>query len=356
MEPFPPYEPGEPHASRPVERRRIGPVRRWLLWSLAVLASLWLFNGIVAYNVQQVIAARGRIVESVLEGKGPDKVALISIDGPLMRGEGPEGPFGQMVDSVETILDLLDQAREDPHVKGVLLAVNSPGGGITESDEIHHAIEELRGERKVVLAHFGDLAASGGYYVACAADKILAQPTTVTGSIGVITMLPEISELAKKLGVSVEVVKSGPMKDMGSFLRPITPEERGEFDALVQEMYEIFLEKVWASRKGVQFEGGEPNTKDYWRSLADGRIYTAQQAAANGLVDGICYRAEAIEELKTLTKTTDPLVVEYIPPRPGLLDLLGVAASAPRREAAADPRRWISALSPRVLALWTGRR
>ncbi len=338
------------------EPKRPGPLRSWIrraFWTALILfVILPLFAAAVARAFRQEFDRRhAAVVETILEGEGTDKLAVITLRGALIRGEG-EDAFGRGGDPVDATIDLLDHARSDGHVKGILLVVDSPGGGITESDEIHHAVSRCREEGKKVLAFFGDVAASGGYYVACAADEIWAQPTTITGSIGVISVFPDLSRLVQTIGVGLEVVKSGPMKDMGSFTRPMTADERGAFQDLVDEMYERFLGIVWDSRKAVKFEAGE-NTIDYWRALADGRIYTAVQADENGLVDGVGYYEQALDRLHEMAGLETATVVGLSPPAAGILDHLFSARgpALPRLTAGS----LAAAASPRILALWTGR-
>lgn len=325
-------------------------LRRTLVWLLVFFFVVPVLAAAVARAFHAEFERRHEVVETVLEGEGTDKLAVITVRGALIRGG--QDPFAQGFDPVDQAIDLLDHARSDAAVKGILFRVDSPGGGITESDEIHNAVSRCRAEGKKVLAFMGDIAASGGYYVACAADEIWAQPTTITGSIGVIAMFPEVSRLAETVGVRLEVVKSGAMKDMGSVMRPMGPAERETFQALVDEMYERFLGIVWASRKEVPFEDG-PNTKDYWRSLADGRIYTAIQAEENGLVDGIGYYEEALDRLHEMAGLETATVVELSPPAAGVLDLLLASQRTPRLPVTAASAA--ASVSPRILALWTGR-
>lgn len=341
------------------EPKRPNPFWRWIrraFWTvLLVFVVVPLLAAAMARAFREELDKRhGAVVETVLEGEGAEKLAVITLRGALIRGEG-EGAFGRGGDPVDATIKLLDHARSDEHVKGILLVVDSPGGGITESDEIHHAVSRCRQEGKKVLAYFGDVAASGGYYVACAADEIWAQPTTITGSIGVISIFPDLSRLVQTIGVGFEVVKSGALKDMGSFMRPMTDGERGAFQDLVDEMYERFLSIVWESRKAVKFEEGA-NTIDYWRRLADGRIYTAIQAEENGLVDGIGYYEEALGRLHEMAGLEKATVVELAPPAAGILDRL-FSAQAPALSGLLAPSAATLAagLSPRILALWTGK-
>lgn len=351
MEPFPP--PNDPSAwpeeNHPPRRRSW---RKWLR-RLGVALLVWIaFQWMVGRAAATWVQKHRQVSETVVAGEGEDKIAIVPIRGALMRGE--EGAFGAREDIVADTRLLLERAEDDPAVKGVLLYIDSPGGGITESDEIHRAVMRFRASGKRVLALLGDTAASGGYYVACAAERIMAQPTTITGSIGVMSLFPDLSQLARHLGVSLQVVKSGPLKDMGAFWRPLTETEERMFAGLVDEMYQRFVDVVWESRKEVVFEDGS-NTRDYWRSLADGRVYTAAQAYDAGLVDEIGYREEAVDALLEWMGLETATVVEYAPPRPGLLESF-LAQSSQGRAPGLSPAAWAAALSPRIMAIWTGRR
>ncbi|MGH7859641.1 MAG: signal peptide peptidase SppA, partial [Candidatus Binatia bacterium] len=175
------------------------------------------------------------------------------------------------------VIDQLRQASEDDGVAAVILRVDSPGGAVVASDEIARAIARLRG-RKPVVASMGDLAASGGYYVASQANRVIANPGSITGSIGVIAVLPNLEGAAEKLGIRPIVIKSGELKDAGSPFRDMTAEERALYQRLLDEAHEQFIDAV-ASGRGMDTEEV--------RRLADGRIFSGAQAEASGLVDDL---------------------------------------------------------------------
>jgi protease-4 len=182
-----------------------------------------------------------------------------------------EGFIGETHD----ILDQLNQFGKDDNIKAVILRVDSPGGGVASSQEIYEAVTELK-KKKKVIASMGSVAASGGYMIACAADKIVANPGTLTGSISAVMHFANAEELLKKLGLKASVVKSGKFKDIGSPVRDMTVEERALLQELVDDIYDQFLDMVARDRK-IQ--------KEKLREIADGRVFTGRQAHKLGLVD-----------------------------------------------------------------------
>ena len=201
-----------------------------------------------------------------------EAVAVVRVEGVISSGADALAAFASGTTD-EQVKQGLRRAEEDPSVKSILLYINSPGGSVVASDEIYRAV---RAARKPVIAFLGETAASGGYYVACGADWIVAHPGSLTGSIGVIVELIDAHMLLQKLGVTIEVVKSGPAKDMGSFARPLTPEERSYLEAVVEDAFSEFVSVVAAGR-------GMP--EEQVRRLADGRVMSGAQAVRLGLAD-----------------------------------------------------------------------
>jgi protease-4 len=179
----------------------------------------------------------------------------------------------------------IEQHRDNDNVKAILLHIYSPGGGVAASQEIHRAVEKAR-EEKPIVACLGPLAASGGYYVACAADSIVAQEGTLTGSIGVIASFIHTEELFEKIGLDITVIKSGKYKDTGSPHREMTEEEREYMGDLLDTVYQQFLRAVSEGRQIPMDVVGE---------LAEGRLYTGETALAAGLVDRIGTFEDALE-------------------------------------------------------------
>jgi protease-4 len=209
---------------------------------------------------------------------GGDRIALIRVEGMLVAGQSGFSLFGGAAAGSDDIVHQIERAVEDREVEGILLRVNSPGGSAAASQEIYQAIGRAKGEGKIVVVSMADVAASGGYYIAAPADKIYADPATITGSIGAIAMHEDMSGLFEKIGISPEVIKSGKLKDMFAPTRPLSEEARAVVRSLVEEVHERFIQDVAAGRKPKL-------TETAVRKLADGRIYTGQQAKENGLVD-----------------------------------------------------------------------
>jgi protease-4 len=231
-------------------------------------------------------------------GVGP-AVGVIRLDGAITSGSSTSSFSGSVVGS-DTIVELINRANSDADVKAIVLRVNSPGGGVVASDEIHHAL--LAVEKPIVVS-MGELAASGGYYISAPADYIFATPHTLTGSIGVISEFITAEELMDEVGISVEIVKSGRVKDFGSPYREMTKEERAYWQALIDETYEGFI--------AVVAEGRNMNAEDV-RKLADGRVYTGQQAVDLGLVDALGYYGDAVLKAGELGGIQgEPRIIEF---------------------------------------------
>ena len=200
------------------------------------------------------------------------RIALIKIEGVI-------------VDSRE-VIDDLKKYKDNPAIKAILLRIDSPGGGVVPSQEIYEEVKKIRedGQKKVVVS-MGTVAASGGYYIASASDRIVANPGTLTGSIGVIMELANVEGLLRKIGVDSLVIKSGRHKDIGSPFRKMKPEEREILQHLLDDIHNQFIEAV-ASGRGLP--------EDKIRELADGRIFTGREAKEIGLVDDLGNLQDAI--------------------------------------------------------------
>lgn len=218
-------------------------------------------------------------------GSSGNVVGVIDINGTIAGGAGSGGLFSAVAGS-ESIMKQLRRAAGDPSVKAVVLRLNTPGGTAAASQEIALEVDRLRRAGKKVVASMGDVAASGGYWIACRCDKIVANPGTMTGSIGVIMQSQNLQGLYEKLGVDPVVFKSGPHKDMGSTSRTVTEEEQRIFQSMVDDMYQQFVETVSEGR-------GLEETRV--REVADGRVFTGSQAMENGLVDYLGNYYDAID-------------------------------------------------------------
>jgi protease IV len=249
--------------------------------------------------------------ERTVEGHGAAKVLLTDLSGFLSdEGSTPGLTIGTPPPRVPLLVrfrEELKKASRDSAVKALVVRINSPGGTVTASDIMYRELELFRRDRAIpVIAVMMDVAASGGYYVALAADSIVAHPTTVTGSIGVIMLSLNAEGFMRKIGVATSAIKSGERKDMGSPFRPLTPDERAIFQSVIDDLHRQFVAKV-AERRKIPV--------DTARALADGRIYTADQALAHRLIDQIGYMADAIELARRAAGVSQARIVVYHRPR-----------------------------------------
>jgi protease-4 len=281
--------------------------------------------------------------ESTLEGKGEDKVLLLELAGVLAEEPIFTLESRPQVALLARVREELEKAAEDDRVKAVVLRINSPGGTVTASDVLYHEIKRFKDRRKVpVVAAILDVGASGGYYVALAADRIVAHPTTVTGSLGVLMLTVNSSGLLEKIGINTDYITSGPRKDMGSPFRAITPEERAIFQGVIDQLYGRFVGLIAQERRLDEARV---------RSFADGRIYTASQALSLGLIDRIGYLEDAIAVAKEAAGTPDAKVVTYHRPRQYRATIYSGGETPAFRPTAADLARLVTS-GPRFLYLW----
>jgi protease-4 len=189
-------------------------------------------------------------------------------------------------DLAERTVRQLTKHADDPEIKAIVLRIDTPGGGVASSQEVYEEVKRIRAGGKPVIASLGSVAASGGYYIACTAERIFANPGTLTGSIGVIVQLANAEELLRKVGVEPTVITSGPFKDSGNPTRALRPEERQVFQAIIDDVYQQFVEAV---SQGRQMSVAEV------RQVADGRIYTGRQAKELRLIDELGTFQDAIK-------------------------------------------------------------
>ena len=314
------------------------------MWSrpARLAAVLTLLSGCSVVSIDLTPRVRP-LQETTLEGKGRDKVVLLDLAGvlaeePIFTLEGrPQVPL------LARVREELEKADEDDRVRAVVLRINSPGGTVTASDILYHEVSRFKARRKVpVIASILDVGASGGYYVALAADRIVAHPTTVTGSIGVLMLTVNAGGLLEKLGVSANYIKSGPYKDMGSPFRSLSPEERALFQELIDRLYGRFVSLVARERRLDEARV---------RSFADGRVYTAAEALSLGLVDRIGYLEDAIAMAKEAAGITEAKVVAYHRPRQYRATIYSTADPPPPAAGVADLARVVLS-GPRLLYLW----
>ena len=246
--------------------------RRRVLTALAVTGLVFVACFIAILGIL-VLAERG---EWALGG---NRVALVEVEG--------------LIVDAQQVVRQLEEHLEDPSIRAVVVRVESPGGVVGPSQEIHDAIARVREKGKPVVVSMGAIAASGGYYLAVAASHIVANPGTLTGSIGVLIQLADVEGLLKKVGVRFEVIKAGRHKDVGNFSRPMTPEERAILQGLLDDMYDQF---VTAVAKGRRLDRATV------LELADGRVYSGRRAKELGLVDSLGGLEDAVRTAGRLAK------------------------------------------------------
>ena len=243
--------------------------------------------------------------EHVISGSGDKKVLLMDISG-VISSEERGNAFGLRTDesTVARVEAELEAAAQDDDLVAIVLRINSPGGTVTASDIIYERLTRFKTEYDVpVLVQMMDVAASGGYYAALAGDVIVASPTTVTGSIGVIFTSISAAGLLDKIGVRNQTVASGKMKDIGSPLRSMTPAERQVLESLIGDMQERFVGLVRERRPNL--------TEQMKTDMVDGRVFSAEQAVAGGLVDDIGYLDTTIERAKQQAGVSEARVIRY---------------------------------------------
>ena len=263
-------------AEDPSSRKRSSRWRR-IFWILVIAGALTVFG-------------KALLPELALVGK--ERIALIRIEGPIL-------------DSRATV-DELETYGDDPLVKAIVLRLDTPGGGVAPSQEIYNAVKRVRLDKhKTVVASMGTVAASGGYYIAVASDRILANPGSLTGSIGVVMQLANLENLMNKIGVKNIVIKSGRYKDVGSPFRMMGEEDQQLLQSVLDDAHRQFIEAVAAGRS--------LDTADV-EALADGRIFTGQQAKDVLLVDDLGDLTDAVKLAADMSGLQSPPVVET--PRP----------------------------------------
>lgn len=240
--------------------------------------------------------------EKVVEKGNGHKIAILKLEGVIQNTS-----TGSFLNSGgynhERFLDMIETAGEDSSVDGIILRVNSPGGGVVESDEIHDEIVEVQKKYdKPVYVSMGNTAASGGYYVSASADKIVAHPATLTGSIGVIMQSINYAEFANNHGINFNTIKSGKFKDIMSPSRKMTDKERKILQTMIDGLYKDFVQVIVEGR-GM--------SEEKVRELGDGRVYTGQQAKENGLVDALGSLEDTIAMMEKDYNWENAKVIKY---------------------------------------------
>lgn len=277
-----------------------------------------------------------------------DKIAVIDVDG-VMTNAAETGLLGGGTgeNPVSLFVEKLSRAAGDKRVKAVVLRINSPGGTVAASDAMHHALREFRRTTgKPVVACMLDMAASGGYYLACGCNGIMAQPSTVTGSIGVIFQTISFEGTMGKIGMKATAVKSGELKDIASPLKDLSPAEYRVLHGVVMGFFKQFTDVVLDGRPNLTAEALEP--------LADGRVFTAQAALEAGLIDRIGYPDEATAWAKKLAGTDRVKVVMYHRPMGYAPNYYAAWDGSAKTGALLNIElpQWLQSSGPQFLYLW----
>ncbi|MBT3199024.1 MAG: signal peptide peptidase SppA [Phycisphaerales bacterium] len=278
-----------------------------------------------------------------------DKIAVVDVSGVIFNDRS-KGLLGSGENPVSLFIEKMDKAQADPNVCALLLRINSPGGGVTASDIMYNRIQEYKtATGKPVVAVLVDVAASGGYYIACAADEIIAHKTTITGSIGVIVQAVSFAGTMDKIGVTAQAITSGKMKDMGSPLKPLDPADIKVLQGVVDDFYAKFVAVVDAGRPKL--------TTAQVKTLADGRIFTADEALANGLVDSLGYMDQALAVAKTRSGSDRVRAVMYGRPVGHRANAYSMApeVGAQFNLINVDTTTLMSMARPNFMYLWSGR-
>ncbi|PKL39361.1 MAG: signal peptide peptidase SppA [Candidatus Riflebacteria bacterium HGW-Riflebacteria-1] len=280
--------------------------------SLVLLITLCCANSLPAQGLFSLFGgsdAKKAIRVKFVDGdeSAKDEILLIKIKGVIQEADSEEGmPFKIEKDLFENLRKDLEVVRKRKAVKAILLEINSPGGEVTASDIVYQQLKKIQREtKKPVVAIIGTMGASGAYYVACAAGRIVAHPTSIIGSIGVLMQAMNLEELAKKVGLKAVTLKSEktPMKDVLSPFKEITPEEREMLMTIINSIYDRFIDIVSESRK---------LRREEVIKIADGGIFTAARAKELGLIDAIGYREDAIAEACEMAKIDNAALVKRV--------------------------------------------
>ena len=361
-----------PTDSPPPQRLRIG---RVLLYALIV--GSFLVNILMCLTLNAFRFHSEEITERHYSGEEGSKsrIAVIRIEGVLMEG------------MTHHFIKQIEQVAKDDKVKAVVIRIDSPGGTISAADELHRLLTQLRDGKlrrfpdskpKKMVVSMGAIAASGGYYIAMPAERIFAEPTCITGSIGVYASLPNVADLIDRNGIKFELVKAGAIKASGSPFHQLTPQEREPWQVMVDSAYDRFLDTVETGRKQIQppiqpaltkdalrnevvvnkkiplYDGkgrietdwwGRPVMVDYVRQRADGGTFTADEALKLHLIDEIGDLDSAIDAVAASAQLSKYEVVMYDQPSSFLSSMLGMRA---KQSNALDPQRLANGMSPRL--------
>ena len=328
--------------------------RRLIVWVAVLAGSALAGCGQRSAWIIRPVSPDEKLKESVVS-RDPGlfvaaKIAIIDVDGLLLNNR-QQSIFSAGENPVSLFVEKLDKAQRDPNVRAIIVRINSPGGGVTACDIMHERLRRFREARSdvKVFAVIEDVGASGAYYVACGAERILAHPTSVVGSIGVIVQTVSFAGTMAKLGIDAHAITSGKHKDLASPLKPLDKEDQAILQEMVDRYYERFLKVVGAGRKAL------PAAKV--KALADGRVFAGQQAKELGLVDGLMHMTEAIELAKRQCGVDRAKVVMYNRPWGYRANVYSAMPAVPQINLLnISVGDILDMTRPRFMYLWTGRR
>lgn len=303
------YNPGQ-YPVFPKKKRAVWP---WILASVLIILFV-----IVPVVTVVVMVSTGAIEEDWSYDN--EYVAVLYIEGTITGSSDGYIGISNNTYNQQYLVETVQSLMNDPMNVGLMLYINSPGGELYATDELYRELLKYKENNRPIYAYCAEMAASGGYYLACASDKIYTNPLCTTGSIGVTygTHI-DVSEFLKKLGITATALASDNNKMMGNIFSPLTEEQRAIYDSQIEEYYMLFLDVVGAARGMKEME---------LRPLADGRVYTAKQALKNGLIDGTCTLEEAIDKFFTDNEIADTVNVEEFSYSANEIDLYSMFMSA----------------------------
>ncbi|SOC03275.1 protease-4 [Ureibacillus xyleni] len=291
-----------------------------LVFSIGLNAVMAMFTTNFFSDFDSLMSTEQEVSENVLEqGDFNQRIALLSVDGTI-QDVGSSSAWTTVEYDHQNFLAQLETILNDESVQAIVLAVDSPGGGVIESAEIHEKLLEIKEKREIpIYVSMGSMAASGGYYISAPADKIFAHRETLTGSIGVIMQSYNFSELADKVGIKFETIKSGAHKDMFGGTRPTTEEEKAMLQEMINDSYEVFVDVI---------EEGRGMSEAQVKKVADGRVLGGTQAVKAGLVDEIGGLEDTIASLRADYALEDAELFEYQTSFGDFTSLLGMKISS----------------------------
>ena len=318
-----------------------------VFFSIGINTIITIFKTDFFSSFDSMLDSKTLTYEKVIEsGDLKSRIAHLTVNG-VIQDVGEPSIWETVDYNHQLFMEQLEAVLEDDSIKGVLLSVNSPGGGVIESAEIHEKLVQIKEQKQIpIYVSMGSLAASGGYYISAPADKIFAQRETITGSIGVIMQSINYSKLAEKIGIEYETIKSGEHKDMFGGARPSTPEELAMLQEMIDESYEEFVDIV---------EVGRGMSEAEVKKVADGRVLGGTQAMKAGLVDEIGNEKAALSALRADFGLEKAGVFEYTVESDGWGNLLGMKIGSlfsPSAESQVLSKIVSSTNSPRMMYLY----